>query len=265
MSSYSCVVPVDWHMVDSVILPAWTALFHGTLTRDGFIADFLSNISQASFTHWTEPWTSLPPAYLADIGWNDHRHHLDANRLRRSPLHAQLGSISGQASAMMITALKYRASAPLPLPAATDDQYYGRLHDHPTISVAGFKNTFTPLDRLYHATYEPGSHWNSYAYRRRDDAPPVVCALLERLMLACRSFPGMVVLNDGQRWPGCNGELLQGYLMPLEVAMLARHLERIVPEAYSERWPSAHSALFADRVARAAEFGYGLVTLHDAL
>ena len=270
MGSYSAVVPVSWSQLTEIVVPAWIDVLAARRTLQSFAEDFARIPMIAAAPDYRYPWFpddwDIPAAYLAEVGWTSRRPFLAADQLRASPIHGELHrrGFTDAGTQALCRAIHVRASVELAGCDAFDDgdfySYYGRMHHPPEIQVAGTKNRYYFLEKLFVAT--PRLEVCGYDFVAQPFVDPALRELIEALFLSTRALPCTWILDRNSSWPGSNDSRLQGLLTPAEVRRLASHLDELsrIVGTDDRLFP-----LFADRVRRSADQGLALVTLYDQL
>lgn len=264
MSSYSCVVPVEWERLWGELVPAWLSLLAGEIDPAAFRARYLPSGVEAA--EWVDP----DERYLASAEYLA----LFAQRPLSPPyeaenLHPRLDD-SESPKAWLINDDEYLLLDAIAQSAVVDlsgeDRFAGTLYSTwkqhwGSRQVAGTKNFFHFLDCAYESSWKRDAH--CYACTRRPGtASPRLFELFEALFLFRRALPGAVVACHPPSWPAHDSFCLAGYLAPGEVRQLAVELDA---------WDAPGAAqdegflLFVDRVRRSAESDRGLLTLHAAM
>ncbi len=156
--------------------------------------------------------------------------------------------------------------------------FYGRIHRHPEVSVAGGKNGFRPagLQRDWVPELE--------LYRCHWREPSRVTELLDLLLHAVRVLPGLFALRDAPAWPAFDDPMALGYLLPDEVRELDSLLPRPEDDSLDDEWDdewymneppdnppdnpldeSPHTQSLHELIVLAAARGLCLVTLQSGL
>jgi hypothetical protein len=162
MSSYDCVLPVDWTQLTQVILPEWTRVLRSTVTIEGFCLAFCPeelpyfNTGLPDYDARNEQeWASIPREYLSEIGWSASQPIFSADTLRTSVIHQSCiqPGIAWDAMYTLCKAILNHAGVLLPGPDRFTDtplhRNYGRLSAPPFLQIAGTKNGHSFLNTLY--------------------------------------------------------------------------------------------------------------------
>ncbi|WP_457329554.1 hypothetical protein [Rhizobacter sp. P5_C2] len=259
MSSYSCVVPLDWQALWERVLPAWLAVRAGAMPAGEFYAkyvpagdaygDLLTDDFSAPADHLALFNSPLQPPYL----------RID---LRDSSQRTGFLKVADSGVYLLAAAITQTAVVNLPGNDPFADDVFGGLRDPSGLKqVAGTKNRYAFLEAAFDVRWEP-QRLSYYAYSRREEAPPRLQELLESLFLYERVLPGCWFAPQSPAWPGFDDLSFAGYLSPVEVIALRDQLTS---------WEGASVVedplfpIFADRVNRAAMHELGLLTVHDGL
>jgi hypothetical protein len=266
MSSYDCVIPVSWERLVESLLPEWCKIFSDSGNVQEFCQTFAADAMEY-LESGSSHWRVLPKGYLEDIGWSGCTLGFPADNLRHSVLHQAVAKTIGDTGTVLLCrAIRGWACAELsgsdPFANTPWNGFYSRLGDRPTVQVAGTKTQYRFLEGRFTLSYD--SERMLYGYNRREKNSDKLDELLEKLFLATRAFPGILVLPENNSWPAYDDLWMQGYLMPSEVSQLVTYLD-LIAESCEEHGFDDLFPLFADRVRRAAISGYGLITLHAGL
>jgi len=264
VSSYSCIVPVDWDFLWKSLIPSWLSLLDGTLDPATFYEryvpegvefgdEFLTEIFSAPADYLSQfPKDGLSPPYPRDVMYSAGK---SQGFLDKVDLHAD--------PYLLLFAIKQTASRSLPGADLFADDYWGAVHtgtgERRTDAMSS-KNFFHFLNDVFDVVWQPEA-WRYAYFRKTEKCSPRLHELLEMLFLYTRVVPGTWFPGYAPMWPSHDDLSYAGYLLPVEVSALSEELARWA-------WPVPGSAedamfpLFADRVTRAAEGGFGLITLH---
>ncbi|QQP96952.1 hypothetical protein [Lysobacter enzymogenes] len=261
MSSYNCVMPVDWRRLWGELVPAWLELLAGRIGSMAFRARYLPHGSE--YPEPIDPQESygVPARYLALFAQRPLSPPYVSEELRaswgREPMRWQLPAEVSEF--LLLDAIRQSAAVDLP----GEDRYASDIHAVSTYhggrkQVAGVKNLFPFVRSAYELDWQREK--TLYECVRRPGAGRErLFELLEDLLLYRRTLPGDHIALQSPSWPAHDYLSYAGYLAPAEVAELDLELQG---------WQSADNegdlslALFADRVGRSADAGYGLLTIH---
>lgn len=257
MSSYSCVVPVNWNVLWEQVLPAWLSVLSGSLAASEFYAryvpggdefgGFLEENYSASFEDLSQFTAPLQPPYL------------------RANLHD-----SGKCSTFLQPDFPYLLEAAIKQTAAVNlpgsDPFAGNYFasfDTPSgrMQVAGTKNSYSFLESAFEENWKPRD--SLYTYSRRQNGGSVqLQELLEALFLYQCVIPGTWFPSQSPAWPGYDDLSFAGYLSPTQVKSLKDQLAiwEVPSLVHDDEF-----LLFSDRVKRSAESNCGLLTIHAGL
>lgn len=264
MSSYNCVVPVDWARLWDELVPAWLSLLAGEIGPAEFRARYL-------------------PAGEEDEAWIDPREHYHAApeylavfaRRPLSPpyaaqdLRVRLGGDGfpepwrlHNDEYLLLDAIGQSATVDLPGEDRFADTVYSLWKQHwGSRQVAGSKNLFHFVYCVYEWSWQRERGYYACA-RRPGAAPPRLFEFFEDLFLFRRALPGAIIAECPPSWPAHENFCVAGYLAPDETRRLLVELEAWeAPQQAQDEW----LALFVDRVRRCADAGHGLLTLHGGL
>lgn len=264
MSSYSCVVPVEWERLWGDLVPAWLSLLAGEIEPAQFRARYLPAGVQPEGLIDPHERYHASPEYLALFA----RHALSPPYTAQD-VRAGLGRgdsaqqrLPNNDEYLLLDAISQSVVVDLP----GEDRFAGTAfsiwEEHwGSRQVAGTKNFFHFLRCAYELTWERERQYYACA-RRPDAASPRLFELFEALLLFQRVLPGAIVARCPPSWPAHDSLRLGGYLDPDEVRQLAAELDAWnAPEAVQDEW----FWMFVDRVRRSAEADCGLLTLHAAM
>jgi len=262
MSSYSCVIPVDWALLWEDVIPAWLSLLAGSITPHEFYARYVPAGEEYGELLLDEGYAesanflSLFPVPLRPPFSRDKLHEI--SECLRIP--HDINSVS--CLAMLAAAIKQSAAInPVPDDPYVGD-YFAFTEDRSGKKLAaGTKNLYSFLETAFEVCYNSETHLYHY-FRRTEGTSNQLHTLFESLFLYQRVIPGTWFPSDSPIWPGFDDESFAGYLSPREVALLWNELVHWESRTLVE---DCLYPLFADRVKRAAEAGYGLLTIHAGL
>lgn len=257
MSSYSCVVPVNWELLWEHVLPSWLSVLSGSLKASEFYAryvpagdefgGFLEQRYSASIDDLSQFTVPLQPPYS------------------RVKLHE-----SGKCSTflqpdfpyLLEIAIKQTAAVKLSGNNPFAGNYYASC-DAPSgsIQAAGTKNSYSFLEGAFEVEWQANEHLYTYS-RRQQGATVQLQELLESLFLYQCVIPGTWIASQSPSWPGNDDLSFAGYLSPPQVKSLKNQMAS---------WEAACLVgddlflIFSDRIRRAAELNCGLLTIHAGL
>lgn len=260
MSSYNCVMPVDWQRLWDELVPAWLELLAGRIEPAAFRALYLPHGSE--YPELIQPVESyiVPARYLA----------LFAQRPLSPPYASEelLALWGGEPMPyetdgfLLLDAIRQSVAVDLPGEDRYDDDWRAvSTYRGGRKQVAGAKNLFPFVAIAYELDWKPEQHLYRCA-RRPGAVSDRLFELLEALLFYRRTLPGDGIVRQSPSWPGYDDLSYGGYLAPAEVAELNLELKG---------WQVADIDgglsfdLFADRVSRSADAGCGLLTIHDGL
>ena len=273
MSSYSCVVPVNWTKLTQKLIPAWCDLLEHRVTPRQFTEKHIPRQGEALrlwVTEFDRQCADIPATYLHEIGWRRGEQIFLADLVRQSSIHAALSkeSMIATTTALLCAAIKQNASVMLsgedPFEQDQFFSYYGRVASG--LQVAGTKNQFHFLEGGFSVNWLGDERqWKSseYQYQEKGTISQGISELLSSLFLAKRTLPAMETCEAEDRWPGTDDETIQGYLTPGEVTSLSDCLIDIA--SLKEASDDKLFQLFSNRVQRTSRERFGLVTLHAGL
>jgi hypothetical protein len=268
MSSYDCVLPVNWARLWEDVIPSWCETLTGRKTFESFCRELIPKGSKFHKLGIRYNHIFTPEGYLEDIGWSPANGELRSKGMMKSKLYKEYFSHTEAYLGIdfLFDAIKQTASEELPgedlFAQQPADGFYSRLHEEPFVQVAGTKSGFHWMNALFEETgYNSREAYCSY--RPNEIVESVLSNLISLLFLAERTLPGVWVFGPPLSWPACDDTSLQGYLAPGEVEKLADRLGRL--EILTREQDDELFPLFADRVKRAADAGLGLITMHDGL
>jgi hypothetical protein len=265
MSSYDCILPIDWNKFRNKLVPLWLDVLKGNFTWQHFLELTSTQIDSEIFQEADS--LTAPTGYLDEIGWKEEIHVFHASGLRTSLLHRNyIGGDRGfWAEQYFYSATKQFAGANLagadPYKHSPYDGYYSSLHCKPFIQVAGTKNGYRFMEGLFDIEWNEPLH--VYKHHAKLGVDHTLISLLTSLFLSERSVPGINVLQVESAWPAFDDPILQGYLTPKETECLAQLIERL--QSFESVQKDDLFPLFKDRVTRAAEKQLGLLTLQASL
>ena len=257
MSSYSCVLPVNWDLLWEQVLPAWLSVLSGALEASEFYARYV-------------------PAGDEFGGFLEERYAAAIDDLSLFPVPLQPPYSRGKLHAsgkyktflqldfphLLEIAIKQTAAVKLPGNDPFAGNYFASC-DAPSgaIQVAGTKNAYSFLEGAFETQWNAQEHLYTYS-RRQQGASVELQELLESLFLYQCVIPGTWIPSRSPSWPAHDDLSFAGYLSPPQVKSLANQLAS---------WEAASLVgddlflLFSDRVRRAAELNCGLLTIHAGL
>ena len=261
MSSYSCVIPVNWSILWGAVIPAWLSVLSGSLEASAFYAknvpseDEYGDLLNASY--------AAPSDYLSLFATPLHPPYFDVE-LQRTGKCAEFRLVADSTASpyLLEAAIKQTAAVDL---AGLDP--YAHLHGASTTGffgakqVAGTKNRYSFLEGAFEVLWQPQMH--HYHYSRRHEGTTIrLQELFESLFLYLRVIPGTWFPASPATWPGYDDLSFAGYLSPSEVKVIQEELTLWKTPDLAE---DVTFMLFKDRVRRAAESGLGLLTIHAGL
>lgn len=259
MSSYSCVVPVNWKLLWEEVIPSWLSLLSNTATPAEFYARYVP--AGDMYGDLLEDHYFAPAKYLRLFDTPLHPPYCRA-KLHETADCREYCQAPDSISYLLEVAIKQSASVNL----IGDDPYTGSYFASTDggsvkIQVAGTKNQYSFLEAAFEV------NWNAetkhYEYSRRSKGTSAqLQELFESLFLFQRVIPGTWFPSESPIWPGYDDLSFAGYLSPIEVECLwteMMHWEGCSTVEY-DLYP-----LFVDRVKRAATSGLGLLTIHAGL
>jgi hypothetical protein len=246
-------------------VPIWLDVLQGNLTPQHFLETISIQIDNDVFVKIDT--LAAPQGYLMDIGWKEGCSSFSASGMRASLMHRNY--ISGDhgfcAGQYFHAAVKQYASGVLsgddPYERSPYDGFYSHLNDCAYVQVAGTKNIFHFIEGMFDIEWDQSLYL--YKHKAKAIVDDAVTSSLLSLVLGQRSIPGMNILPTEPAWPGYDDSILQGYLNPDETEVLARHMEYLM--AFEASQNDDVFPIFKDRVTRAADEGFGLVTLKGGL
>lgn len=258
MSSYSCIVPVDWNILWGHVLPAWLAVLAASLDQREFYATYVP--AGDIYGDLLDERYTAPADYLSLFKPSLNPPYLSAN-LQGSGKCSDFLRKADAGTYLLDAAVKQSATFDLPGFDPFADNAFGWIDCRTgRRQVAGTKNVYTFLDRAFAVS---GSSQDYYAYSRRDHgASPQLQGLLESLFLYQRAIPGAWFLPYSPAWPKYDDLSFAGYLCPEEVISLQSELASWSDHLLVE---DVRFQLFANRVSRTAQTGGGLLTIHAGL
>jgi hypothetical protein len=261
MSSYSCVLPVDWDLLWERVLPAWLSVLSGSVEPREFYTKYVP--AGDEYGDLLEERYSAPVEYLSLFTECLHPPYLRVNLHNSGKCSAFLQFADSTACPYLLeVAIKQTAAVNLPGSDPYSDDYFACINHHSGRRlVAGTKNVYHFLESAFEVDWRPQNHHYAYS-RRRQGASPELQELFESLFLYQRSLPGAWFPPQSPTWPGYDDLSFSGYLSPAEVKSLRDEL------AFWGKPSPAQDALFqlfTDRVRRAGDSGFGLLTIHAGL
>jgi hypothetical protein len=259
MSSYSCVIPVDWRLLWEGVIPAWLAVLAGSMTPAEFYARYVP--AGDIYGDLLEDDYVAPARYLSLFPAPLHPPYSRA-KLHECPDYSEYCQAADSISYLLEEAIKQSAAVNL----MGEDPYAGNYYASTDarfvkIQVAGTKNQYSFLESAFEVNGCPGkSHYN-YS-RRKDGTSTQLQELFESLFLYQRIIPGVWSPSESPVWTAHDDLSFAGYLSPGETVRLWGELKRWESRTgiEDELFP-----IFTDRVKRAADAGYGLLTIHAGL
>lgn len=259
MSSYSCVVPLDWQALWERVLPAWLALRAGTMPAGEFYAkyvpagdpygDLLTDDFSAPVDHLSLFNAPLQPPYL----------RID---VRDSSQRTGFLKVADSGVYLLAAAITQTAVVNLPGNDPFEDDMFGSLRDPSgRKQVAGTKNLYAFLEAAFNVRWQP-QQASYIAYSRSEKSPLRLQELLEALFLYERVLPGCWLADQSPTWPAFDDLSFAGYLSPIEVMALEEQLTSWEGDCLVE---DPLFSIFVDRVHRAAMHELGLLTVHAGL
>src|SRR5262245_9225457 len=233
MSSYDCVLPVNWARLWKVVIPAWYEALTGRKTIESFCGELIPKGDRA---FRLSEHRIAPSGYLDDIGWDPAKEELRAEALMNSKSHKEYFSLSGDflGNHILFDAIKQTAGEELPgediFAERPRNGFYSRLHGEPFVQVAGTKSRFHWMNGLFGETGHHRNYHEAKAYfsfRPNKMVEATLANLLSQLLLTERTLPGVELFGPPSSWPASDDPSLQGYLSPGEVDELAGRLERL--------------------------------------
>lgn len=266
MSSYSCVLPIDWDRLRGDVLPSWLSLLSGAISAAEFYSKHVQLGDEFVRDMCLDDSYRVPSDYLAlfsdvpRLGW-------ETASIIASPAGKEFAQCMDLTCADRLLAVAIKQSSAVQLPGVDRFEkepyggYYSRLMDKPHVQVAGTKNLYHFLNGIFAFDWHPSSHL--YRVSRKSGPTNAMFALLESLFLGVRALPGVGLASEIPSWPATDDLTFAGYLAPDEVRNLAdviAELGLVADEHDDDLFP-----LLVDRVQRAAESGLGLLTIHGGL
>jgi hypothetical protein len=259
MSSYSCVLPVDWQLLWEDVLPAWLSLLAGAITPAEFYARYVP--AGDMYGDLLEDHFVAPAKYLSLFAAPLHPPYSRA-KFHEYSGYSEYCHAPDSISYLLAEAIKQSAAVNLKGSDPFAGSYYASTDVHfVKKQVAGTKNQYAFLETAFHVNWCPET--SHYRYSRREEGTSnQLQQLFESLFLYQQIIPGVWSPSESPIWPGYDDLSFAGYLSPGEVMRLCDELDRWESRALVEcdAYP-----LFADRVKRAADSGYGLLTIHAGL
>lgn len=259
MSSYSCVIPVNWTLLWEDVIPAWLSLLAGSLTPEEFYARYVP--AGDEYGDLLEDDFVAPAKYLARFPTPLHPPYASA-KLREFAECFEYRSVPDAASYLLEAAIKQSAAVNL----LGDDPYAGNYYANTDDrsgkkQVAGTKNLYSFLGAAFEVKWCPETR--QYSYSRKEGTRARLQELFESLFLYQQVIPGVWFPSESPIWPGYDDLSFAGYLSPSQVVQLNEELGRWECDIVEDEYELY--SLFANRVRRAAESGYGLLTIHEGL
>lgn len=258
MSSYSCVIPIDWHMLWSQVLPAWLAVRSGVMPAEEFYERYVPAGDQ--YGDLLEDDFGMPVEQLVVFSAPLHPPYL---RIDAAGSGWRSGFCKGADSGVYLldAAIKQTAAVSLPGSDPFADCIFASLDDlSGPKQVAGTKNLYRFLEAAFDVRWLPQQGY--YAYSRREESSARLQELLESLFLYERALPGCWIADQSPAWPGFDDLSFAGYLSPSEVKVLCDELTSWERDVASD---DPQFLIFLDRVRRAAMLELGLLTVHAGL
>lgn len=261
MSSYNCVMPVDWQRLWSQLVPAWLDLLAARIEPAAFRARWLPHGSEDPAPIEADGSYRVPDWYLALFAQRPLSPPYASDALQALP-GAEPWRWPAPSEAdefLLLDAIHQSIAVDLP----GQDRFAGDPHGVSRYhggckQVAGTKNLFPFVRGAYDVDWKP-EQWLYSCVRRPGLGHARLFELLEALLFYRRTLPGDSIVAHAPSWPGGDGLSYAGYLAPAEVAELSLELKR---------WRTADTEgdllfeLFADRVSRSADAGCGLLAIH---
>lgn len=261
MSSYSCVVPIDWPLLWDEIVPAWLSVLSGSLEASAFYASYVP--AGDEYGDLLSESYAAPRDYLSLFTTPLHPPYFDTE-LRITGKCAAFHRVADSTASpyLLEAAIKQTATVNLTGLDPYDGNYYASTNDPSgTKQVAGTKNRYPFLEGAFEIVWQPQMHHYTYS-RRHQGATARLQELLESLFLYLHVIPGTWFPSSPTTWPGYDDLSFAGYLSPSEVKVLQEELALWeVPDLETDMT----FLVFIDRVRRAAESDLGLLTIHAGL
>jgi hypothetical protein len=261
MSSYSCVIPVNWSLLWVEVIPAWLAVLAGSVDASAFYAryvpagDVYGDLLSESY--------AAPRDYLSLFTTPLHPPYFDVE-LRFTGKCAEFHRVADSTASphLLEAAIKQTAGVNMSGLDPYAGLHYASTNDaYGAIQVAGTKNRYPFLEGAFEVMWQQQMHHYTYS-RRQQGATSRLQGLLESLFLYLRVIPGTWFPSSPNTWPGYDDLSFAGYLSPSEVKVL---LEELVLWEVPHLETDLTFLLFVDRVRRASESGLGLLTIHAGL
>lgn len=271
MSSYDCVLPIDFNCFENVLLPGALRVLAGELNIRDFVAAYIPKPNEDYIDEYCLSRSYVcVPAYV-----NLFRSPIESwsvkNIASTSAYSEHVDCVTAAANRSewilscwdMIFTFAVQQRCAIDVMSNINDTHngaYTHLDNFSEVSVAGAKNGWRFLHELY--DFEWLSEKHVYQYRRRRSAPDELFDLLENLFLGMRCLPALFPAQLPPSWPAYDNISFQGYLFPQEVRALAAYIPEMREAAKSddELFP-----VFADIVQRSADCGAGLITIQSGL
>ncbi len=264
MSSYSCVIPIDWQALWCHVVPAWISVLAGDMSPGMFAKNYASKGASFGDGELIGPYDRFhaPSDYLSLFSEGALRPPFSRRRIAGSGLCAEfLRRTDSYALPLIEAAIKQSTAVDLPGPDSFHGNYFGRTTDASgTWQVVGTRNDYEFLERWFDVAWQREDSLYTYA-RRAGHASARLHELLEALFLYERAIPGLWFPAESPSWPAHDDHSFAGYLSPDEVKELAAELSRSDVISLQED-DSELFLLFVDRVARSSAHDHGLLTIH---
>ena len=217
MSSYSCVLPIDWDRLRGEVLPSWLSLLAGATTAadfyakhiqlgDEFIQDMCLHDSYRAPLDYLAIFTDVSP-----LGW-------ETASIIESPAYNEFTQRADLTCSDCLLEAAIKQSSAVQLPGIDRFEkdpyngYYSRLMGKPHVQVAGTKNLYHFLNGMFTFDWHPLSHL--YRVSRKRGPTSAMFALLESLFLGVRALPGVSLAAEVPSWSATDDLSFAGYLAP---------------------------------------------------
>jgi hypothetical protein len=266
MSSYSCVLPIEWGHFWREVMVSWLDLLSGCTTPLDFYTKHVPLGDESVEYVCLDISYRAPSNYLA-LFTDGHQRGWETTPISGSLAYREFAkSVDLFSTAILLeAAVKQSCSVELPGPDPFANEphggFYSRLTDKPHIQVAGTKNCYHFLRGIFTFDWHPSDHL--YRLIPKNGMSHSVLALIESLFLGTPALPGIWLPSQIPSWPGFDDLTFAGYLAPNEVQALSEIIEdfnTVADEEDDDLFP-----LLVDRVQRAAGSELGLITLHGGL